>query len=360
MSEKKIGFIISGAAALISQELALAYHLIEEKGIIPTVLAGTSSGSLCSLLINGVLQHKAGKGNFSWDVLKEVIFGLKNQMIYTNSALLDSSNQKKLKHIFGTISDVFSGNKLKNMVRLFIEVIKDRRDVKDIAIAGLDAWKNGYLLNTEPLIETLNKYANSDEYLGYKTFGDCFIPTYISAVNNQNGKTHRFYSKNKTDAKLNPANILAASIAVPVIFPPRKVDDISYVDGGTATDGIPVEDMIQDGLFDEVYILAPQISDLISGDTHSATQVPLVSNLLFALQVSHSAIKPFQLARSLSLVKDKTKALFYSPILTKKFKLLNFNGNTQKEQFDLSLSWAQNNEPIIIEELLLEMGFPIK
>lgn len=363
MSEKKIGLIIAGAGALIPQELALAYHLIEDKGITPTVLAGTSSGSLSSIFLNGVLQNKAGKGNLSWDVLKKVLFNFANDKVYKNSALLDPTNDKDLEKICGTISHMISDNtleKILDVIKLVEELVQDNKNIEDVVSAVLKAWKNGYLFDTEPLKEILTKYVNGDNYIGYKTFEQCFIPTYISAVNDVSGKTHRFYSKNKEDAQCNPVDILLASVAIPVAFPSQKVKNITYIDGGTATDDIPVEDMIQDGLFDEVYIVAPQAPGLVAGYQHIMPQMPLVSNLLFTIQVSHAAIIPFQLARALNLVHDKTKAFYYSPALAKTYNMLDFTGQILEEQFNQSLSWARDNKPRVVKKFLSEIGFPVQ
>ncbi len=183
--------------------------------------------------------------------------------------------------------------------------------------------------------------------------------TYISAVNNVNGKTRRFYSKNREDGQCNPVDILLASTAIPVAFPSRQVESVSYIDGGTATDNIPVEDMIQDGLFDAVYVIAPQSPGLTSGFKHSMTTAPLLSNIIFATQVAHAAIIPFQLVRALSLVNDKSKAFYYSPVLAKSYSLLDFTGRSLEEQFNQSLTWAQDNEPRCIKEFLPEIGFPV-
>ncbi len=362
MSEKKIGFIISGAGAQLPQEMALAYRLIEEKGIIPTRLAGTSSGALSSVFLNGILQYNAGKGNFSWDIWKREFFKLSNDQVYSNTALLDPENDKALKQIFDTISEMLTeDSKIESILdgfKLLWELGKHHDVVKDLISTILNAWKEGYVFDTTPLKETLSEYVNNDEYIGYKTFDQCFLPTYISAVNNVNGKTRRFYSKNEEDAKYDPVDIIAASTAIPVVLPSQKVEDISYIDGGTATDGIPVEDIIQDGLFDEIYILSPQTPGLITGYQHVMNQAPLLSNLIFALEVSHAAIKPFQLARAMDLVKDKAKAFYYMPSLAKNYSQIDFTGAIMEEQFNQTLSWARDNDPRVINEFLPEIGFP--
>ena len=360
---KKIGFIITGVAAMLPQELALAYHLLEEQGVIPTVLAGTSSGSIASIFLSGVLQNKAGKGNFSWDIMKEAVFSLSNDKIYKNSALLNPDKDKELERIIDIISDMISAKGLEKFldgIKLFGELARDSKDLEKIMFAVLKAWKDGYIFDTEPLKETLIQYINGNDYIGYETLGQCFLPTYISAVNTMNGKTRRFFSQNKEDAQGNLVDILLASTAIPVAFPSRKVGNTGYIDGGTATDDIPVEDMIQDGLFDEVYVIANQDPGLISGYQHLMPNIPLVSNFVFTVQVSHAAIIPFQLARALNLVHDKTKAFYYSPTLTKTYSLLDFTGQILEEQFNKSLRWAQNNKPRLIKEFLPEIGFPVQ
>lgn len=361
--KKKIGLIIAGAAAHIPQELALAYHLIEEKGITPTVLAGTSSGSLSAIFLNAVIQNKAGKGNLSWDVLKNVLFNLANDKIYKNSALLDPANDKNIATIFGVIKDLTSDSTIEEIldgIKLAWELVEDKKSLAEILSAIVNAWKDGYLFDTAPLKETLTHYVNEDNYIGYSTFDQCFLPTYISAVNDVSGKTRRFYSQDKDDAKCNPVDILLASVAIPVAFPSQKVGNTSYVDGGTATDDIPVEDMILDGFFDEVYIIAPQTPGLIDGYKHTMSQTPLLSNILSAVQVSKAAIVPFQIARALDLVHDKTKAFYYSPVLAKTYNMLDFSGQNLEEQFNQSLTWARDNNPRIIKEFLPEIGFPVQ
>jgi predicted patatin/cPLA2 family phospholipase len=178
-------------------------------------------------------------------------------------------------------------------------------------------------------------------------------------VDDVSGRTRRFYSKNQKDAQFNPVDILLASTAIPIAFPPRSVGGTSYIDGGTATDNIPVEDMKQNGPFDEVYIIAPQNAGLTTGNVHTMVDAPLLSNTLFAIDVSQGAIVPFQLSQALDLVQDKTKAFYYSPTLSKHYNLLDFSGQILKEQFSESLDWARNNDPKVIKNFLLEIGFPV-
>jgi predicted acylesterase/phospholipase RssA len=359
---KKVGLIIAGAGARIPQELALIYHLIEEKGLEPTVLTGTSSGSLSSVFLNGVLQNKAGKGNLSWDMLKNILFNLSNDDIYKSSALLNQKNDQNLKQILGTIEDLISDKGLGEIldgIKLVWESAKDQKSLGEVLSAIADAWKNGYFFDTAPLKDTLTQYVNGDNYIGYATFGECYLPTYISAVDDVSGKTQRFFSKNQDDAQFNPVDILLASTAIPVAFPARSVGGTAYIDGGTATDDIPVEDMIQDGFFDQVYIVAPQNTGLITGNAHTFVNASLLSNALFAIDVSQGAIVPFQLARAMNLVQDKSKAFYYSPILSKSYSLLDFTGQVLMEQFNESLDWARANDPKVIKDFLPEIGFPV-
>jgi len=363
MNEKRIGFIIAGAGALIPQELALAYHLMEEKKIKPCVFAGTSSGSLSSIFLNGVLQNEAGQGKLSWDVLKDVVFKLSNADIYKNPAILDPANEDDLKKIFGTISNMFSDGAIGKIIdgfKLLGELAGDKENIKEMVASIMNIWNNGYVFDTSPLKATLTKYVNGKDYLDYQTLSQCYVPTHISAVNNVNGETRRFYSKNTTDGQCNPVDVLLASTAIPVAFPSQKVGATPYVDGGTSTDDIPVEDLMHDGLYDEIYVIAPQSPGLISGYKHVMTENPLLSNLLFTLQVGHAAVTPFQLSRAMSLVKDKSKAFYYMPTLAKNYNMLDFTGSVLEEQFNQSLSWARNNSPRVIKDFLPQVDFALE
>ena len=61
--KKRIGFVFSGVASRIAQELVLMRCLVEGRAfrgnppqpLIPAVIAGTSSGALSAVVLNAVL-----------------------------------------------------------------------------------------------------------------------------------------------------------------------------------------------------------------------------------------------------------------------------------------------------------------
>ena len=71
----RIGFVISGAASRIAQEMVLlkqlvqgrAFHEFEGKLIIPNVISGSSSGALNAVALNAILLSE-GLINTSQDI----------------------------------------------------------------------------------------------------------------------------------------------------------------------------------------------------------------------------------------------------------------------------------------------------
>ena len=85
-NKKNVAFIISGAAAFIPQEIACIKAIVEatfpnaQEKINPTVISGTSSGSICTVLLNGVLA-----GKITWDQLEnDIIPSIGNSSVFDN------------------------------------------------------------------------------------------------------------------------------------------------------------------------------------------------------------------------------------------------------------------------------------
>ena len=323
MVDKKVGFVINGAAALIAQELALLETLTRGLNpgasgpVIPNILAGTSSGSLSAIALNAVLQAEAGKGSFTWERLKdELLFPLKDDNIFTTGWWAD------------------------------LEV------PFDIAV-------HGYVLDTNPLKETLEKYVRGANNIGYQTLGNTFLPTHISTVNRNTGLTQRFFSGSSKDKGLDIVEVLLASTAIPVVFPERDITGVgTFVDGGTGTDNSPVEAVADYAPFDELYVIAPQQSHPESDmQKRHESKFPILSNLTFAMDIRSNGLLQFQLFRALGLVKDPTKAFFYTPSLKTEFNFLNFG--VMKPQYEETLEWAKQNDPQPIRDYLKSLDFPL-
>ena len=315
--EKRIAFVISGAAAFIGQELALCKALIEglypdgEK-IIPVALAGASSGSLSSVMVDGILRNKADstKG-VSWDKLEnQMLFPMKNKKVF-KTGILASAND------------------------LFAVVAK------------------GFLLNTKPLKKTLTRFISSPEFMNYQTLGDAQTNLHISSVNRETAKVRRFASENPEDAKLNIVDVLMASAAIPGIFPHRKIKGVDgfWTDGGFGTDSIPVEALEHElhtsgKKFDAIYVIT------YDHKTKNVNQKEnsFIGNLSFALKNMLGAAFPLQLFGALGLVEDENNAFIYTPELTGKYSILNFG--QMKEQFTETAAWAAQNKPMLIKDYL--------
>ena len=324
MTDKKVGFVINGAAAFIAQELALLQTLTQGlnpgaggRPVMPTILAGTSSGSLSAIALNAVLQAEAGKGSFTWERLKkELLFPLKDRDIFQTGFFAD------------------------------VQI-------------PFDISRHGYVLNTAPLKSTLEKYVQGADNMGYKTLGDTFLPTHISAVNRKTGLTQRFFSGNPKDRGLDIVQVLLASTAIPVVFPEREITGVgTFVDGGTGTDNSPVEAVADDAPFDELYVIAPQQQGPESNipQRHESKR-PIISNLTFAMDVRSNGLLEFQLFRALGLVKDPANAFFYTPSLKTEYHFLNFG--VMEHQYKETLDWAKQNDPQPIQEYLKNAHFPL-
>ena len=89
-------------------------------------------------------------------------------------------------------------------------------------------WVNGV---REPSLfrgEVLREYI--DRVLPVKSWEDLSLPLQINAVNLETGKTEWFGTGARTDVTL--ADAVYASAALPVFYPPALIGDAYYVDGG--------------------------------------------------------------------------------------------------------------------------------
>ncbi|MCP4698127.1 MAG: hypothetical protein GY862_14930 [Gammaproteobacteria bacterium] len=326
-----VGFIFSGGAAFIAQELALAKALIqgsypEGRKVCPDVhaggvIAGASTGAISSVFINAIIEER-----ISWRVLEEtILFPLKTKDIYKTPVFLD-----------------------------------------DIA----DAFERGFVLDTRPLKKTLKKFVQRIEYLNYHRFGELPLPTYISAVDRKTGQTKRFCSDSMQDANLDLVQILLASSATPVLFPERKIDGAGiFVDGGTGPDNVPIKSFVQSGeCFDELYVitykhpintkrhpssLQPAISKL-----PVFSRIPVISSAMFASNVATQAIFRFQLANVLRLVKKPCKAFLYMPEFHKEYDCMDYS--KMRSQYEKVSAWTRLNNPQYIYNYLKRAKFPFR
>jgi len=214
-----VAVILTGAAARIPQEAALLEEL-DRRGLLKNLvfISGVSSGALNSVMLNGILS-----GKMSWDEYKNILYNLKN-------------------------SDIFlqQGRKLP--------------------------------VNTSPSRELYKSLV--EDKLGYFKIGDLPISTGISFTHLKDldlKKTvYRMCSRKinqETDTTLNLVDIMMATSAFPLVFPPvrirnvKTIPDYEYVDGGIGEDHVPYHALLEFEKFrgagiEKVYVIS-RMSDSI-------------------------------------------------------------------------------------------------
>lgn len=317
MFRKKTGFVFSGGAARIAQEAALSKALIEGltpsgRQIRPDVLAGTSSGALNVVVVNAILKTKDGnteKGKeFTWQDYKEILFKISDGDIFDLSA--------------------------RGLARIVTRNIPE-----------------GFVLDTAPLRRLLSEIAVKK--MGFETLGDLYLPTYISVVGRKTGITRRLYSRDP-DPKIRDlplVDVLMASAAIPVAFEPVEIKALKgrFLDGGVGRDGIPVEAMSHEKC-KELYIISRMRGDeTIVGITTFKEKRPKIPRILLNTLLAMEYMIDDLFESELNLAPHiARRAYLYLPRLSKQYPLLDFS--TQREQYEETLKWAQNNDPVRIKK----------
>ena len=88
-------------------------------------------------------------------------------------------------------------------------------------------WWDGFC-DPNPLLQFVKTHTND------KCFSDVNIPLYISTTDITDGKNKCFSSDTTPDIKI--ADAVRASTSLPFIYPPMKINDKEYVDGGITED----------------------------------------------------------------------------------------------------------------------------
>ncbi|PRP81038.1 hypothetical protein PROFUN_11116 [Planoprotostelium fungivorum] len=315
-----VGWAFSGAGARIAQQAALAQALLFGKYpngtiIVPAYVSGTSSGSLSAVGLNGYLEYVASNGSRGWSLSSwnNFIFGLRDSSVYRTGI----------------------------------------RGVVDSAKGLTD----GFLLDNTPLITTLTTALNQ---LGYSTLGDLFLPTYISTVDQRSGNVVRFLSTDRNVSSIPLIQILLASTAIPVAFPPRKIPALTnntlFVDGGVSIDYLPVIPLLSGALpVTTVYGFTPN-KDADTGsnnaDQSSIEDNGIVRNTLKAFEIQGNNLLTGDLA---ILAASNARGYLYSAVLNQTFSTLNFNN--EQEQYNLVAAWAANNNPTPVSDDRLAYTF---
>jgi len=320
--KKKIGFVFSGGAARIAQECALTEALVEGltpsgKKIRPNVLAGTSSGGLNAVALNAILKTKDGKVSagetFDWHDYKRLLFDLKDKKIFDVSPI--------------------------GIGKIIVENIRE-----------------GYVLDTAPLRKLLTETL---ERMGFDTLGSLYLPTYLSVVDRNTGKTYRLFSRDpdRRIRKLSLQEVLMGTTAIPVAFKPVKIEGLEgeYFDGGVGRDGIPVEAMLHEHCTDLYLISRMRGEETMVGVKAFSEKRPKIPKILLNVLLSMEFMIDDLFECEVDIApRLSRRAWLYLPKLSKQYPLLDFS--TQREQYEETITWARKNDPVKIKRAPRRMG----
>ncbi|HUW69177.1 MAG TPA: patatin-like phospholipase family protein [bacterium] len=304
--------LITGAAARIPQEAALL-EALDSRGLLKNVvfIAGVSSGALNSVMLNGILS-----GKISWDEYKTILFGIVNNDIFIQHGKkipVDTSPARKL------YTGIVEGT------------------------------------------------------LGYVTIGDLPFVTAISITRLKDlglkDTVYRMFSRkinSESDTSLSLVDILMASTAIPVVFPPvhirnaKTIPDVDYVDGGVKEDNVPYRALLEFenargyGV-ENIYIVskknndAPSISEELKTlgiDDHRVfddlgLSFDRMMNKKFEESLEEYAVDSPELA---------ARTYVFRPDFARDFLMFSFDD--LKSQYALTSQWAQSNDPMPLEAFL--------
>ncbi len=310
MKMKKVAFVFSGAAARIAQQAVLMKYLVQGKAfkdgtpVIPSVLAGASSGGLSVVVLNaillseGLVEGPALETRFSWTDYEQLLSKLKKKDVYKEGSILRRS----------------------------------------LEIVGEDA-----LYDTTPLRKLLTDVV--ERRFGWHTLGDLPVKSYISVVEQKTGKVHRLCSEENPDLPL--VDVLMATSAIPVLFPPVDIrlpdqkEAVLCVDGGTGPDMIPV-DAVRNDECDTMILVRPELFD---------PQKPWNRKLPLAkFRIAENAFTNFMFIEETLMeyafyraaAYGQSNVFCYFPNLRYNYYVLDFESG--REQMDETTKWADLEE----------------
>jgi predicted acylesterase/phospholipase RssA len=309
--------IMTGAAARIPQQAAMLEEMYD-RGMLNDVefISGVSAGALNAVMLNGILS-----GKITWDEYRNILFNLKNTDIF----LLQENNKLPVN--------------TEPKYRLFKEIVEGR--------------------------------------LGYLTIGDLPIMTeisfnrYISLGLGRN--VYRMCSRKinaETDTTLRLVDILMATSAIPVAFPPVRIENVTtipdarFTDGGVGADNIPFRALLEFQQFrgynvSKVYILSRKASNY--GMSEEFHHIGIERKMVIdrsGLPVDN-VLKRLLVNRLGAYARAAPEMLPVSYVWIPDFEqnFLMFNFNNMKEQYMVTREWAKRNDPVPLEDFLLNNKF---
>ena len=312
ISRHGVAVIMTGAAARIPQEAALLEEL-DRRGLLHDLvfISGVSSGALNAVVLNGILS-----GKLSWNEYHRILNHLKNSDIFTKE-------------------------------------------------------ENKLPLNTSPARELfINIFENK---LGYHSIGDLPYPTGISFTHlnpfDLKKTVYRMCSRKinpETDTTLSLVDIVMASSAFPVVFPPVRISnvstipDVEYIDGGIGEDHVPYHALLEFEKYrgvgvEKVYIISrksdsiPEISKELSGLGIDDRGIFNKLNISLDAILSRGIMKRLE---EYSANAPELVPLTYVWIPQYSADFLLFNFDDLEEQYSLTTNWARKNKPVPLRDFL--------
>jgi patatin-like phospholipase/acyl hydrolase len=312
----KTAIFLTGAAARISQEVAMLDKLIEHCGLSikqdKTLLAGFSSGSLNLAAINGAFSNNPA---FDWKTYykEQVLFPLTNDQVYK---------------LFPSDHKLFP------------------------------------LLDTSPLRATLNNFLAK---MNATIEGDLPFNSYVLTLSYRRFSTQWAHSRNCIDKNLNLSDLFMASTAIPLLFPVQTIASTKpkwlqfpggrFADGGTrgTFDGFEEElnqFFNENEALDDMYIISPmreksategddlgkEILDTVSDKFDLSKVKDFISNISL-----NTFLKFLEKLQTWNATNAKIKNIYVSiPSMEKNFFILNFN--KEEEQYNAVTAWVEDNK----------------
>lgn len=302
--------LLTGAAARISQEVAMLDQLMAKKGLVlsqdNTLLAGFSSGSLNVAAINACFSNGS---QLDWNTYykQQVLFPLRN------------------------------------------------RDVYKIQWLPFD---------TQPLRETVLKFVDK---MNCYWVGN--LPFYSNILTFSWEKLTTLWacSQNPEQEYINLTDMFMSSTAIPILFPSQEIrceaghqmdfPNGKFADGGTGGTFKLFEDYIgeyvkQNGQFEDMYIISPMREKEESEHNALIRQAKRKSAQSDGLQNFIDYLKNISMISFLKFLKKlrewkfdnkpMAKNIYVSiPEMEKNFPIINFN--SQEKQYNAVMEWANNN-----------------
>jgi predicted acylesterase/phospholipase RssA len=307
-----VAVIITGAAARIPQEAALLEELYN-RGLLNDLvfISGVSSGAINAVMLNGIMS-----GRITWDVYRNLLDSLRNEDVYVQEG----------RHIP-------------------VNTMPERQLLKNV-FEGM---------------------------LGYKTIGDLPYPTSLSITHRNDlylrTDAFRMCSRkinNESDTTLSLTDIVMASSAFPVAFPPVRIENVNtipdegYIDGAASEDIVPYRALLEfekhRGMdVERVYIISrksdslPQVSEELRG-------LGINDKGLFdKVGISLDAIVDKGITRRLNAYAEEVPdhipvTYVWVPDFTEDFLLFQFND--LREQYSLTAEWAKSHEPMPLVDFM--------